>query len=72
MPARRTPVLPSAPVDDAALDDALERVRELSLRLWAVRGVHRPRRGLLGVRCSACRSAHPCVTLQAVQQRGNR
>lgn len=51
---------------DEALDDALERVRELSLRLWAVRAVHRPRRSLLGVRCSCCGQPHPCVTLRAV------
>ena len=29
---------------DRALDDALAGVRELSLRLWAVREVHRPAR----------------------------
>ena len=67
MPARRVLPLPADAVEDAALDDALERVRELSLRLWAVRGVHRPRRSLLGVRCSACHQPHPCGTLQAVQ-----
>ncbi len=71
MPARRTLPGPADAVRDAvqdvALDDALERVRELSLRLWAVRGVHRPRRSLLGMRCSACHEPHPCLTLQAVQ-----
>lgn len=64
MPATRTRPTDTDP--DTALDDALDRVRELSLRLWAVRGVHRPRRSLLGVRCTSCRQAHPCPTLQAV------
>ena len=67
MPARRALPAETPTLEDAALDDALERVRELSLRLWAVRAVHRPRRGLLGVRCTACCQPHPCVTLQAVQ-----
>ena len=52
---------------DGALDEALDRVRELSLRLWAVRGVHRPRRAVLGgTRCSGCGQAYPCPTLRAV------
>jgi hypothetical protein len=51
---------------DRALDDALARVRELSLRLWAVREVHQPARGLLGrARCVACGQAYPCATVQA-------
>ena len=58
----RTDALP-----DTALDDALDRVRELSLRLWAVRAVHRPRRSLLGnERCTSCGEPHPCTTLRAV------
>ena len=52
---------------DPALDEALERVRVLSLRLWAVRGVHRPRRSVLGgTRCSGCGQGYPCATLRAV------
>lgn len=59
-----------SPVDssrDDALDDALARVRELSLRLWDVRAAHRPRRGLLGRdRCGTCGQAYPCATLRAL------
>lgn len=56
---------------DAALEDALVRIRELSGRLWEVRRVHAPvaARSLLGgprVRCAACGSACPCPTLRAV------
>jgi hypothetical protein len=53
-------------VADPALDEALDRVRELALRLWAVRGVHRPRRALLGgARCAGCGRPYPCATLRA-------
>ncbi|MCW2777637.1 MAG: hypothetical protein JWN17_1362 [Frankiales bacterium] len=56
----------SALLTDPSLDDALERVRELSLRLWAVRAAHRPvQRRLGGWRCSTCGEPHPCRTLQA-------
>jgi hypothetical protein len=51
---------------DRALDDALARVRELSLRLWAVREVHQPARGRLGrARCGTCGQTYPCATVQA-------
>ena len=54
------------PDPDPALEDALARVRELSLRLWAVRLEHRPVRGLLGrARCATCGQPHPCPTSQA-------
>lgn len=51
---------------DTALEDALARVRELSIRLWAVREAHRPGRGLLGrTRCWTCGQPYPCPTLRA-------
>lgn len=61
-------VLAGRAADDAdpALEDALARVRELSIRLWAVREVHRPGRGLLGrTRCWTCAQPYPCPTLRA-------
>jgi hypothetical protein len=67
MAVRRSPSTVVHPGPDPALDEALDRVRELSLRLWAVRGVHRPRRALLGgERCSGCGQSYPCATLRAV------
>jgi hypothetical protein len=46
-----------------ALSDAVDRVRELSVRLWAVRAAHAPVRGLLGrLRCGTCGEPHPCTT----------
>lgn len=56
----------SGTVADAALDDALVRIRELTLRLWAVRAAHQPSRGLGRPRCGTCRARYPCPTLQAV------
>ncbi|MCW2605340.1 MAG: hypothetical protein JWO60_33 [Frankiales bacterium] len=51
---------------DPVLVDALDRVRELSLRLWAVRAAHGPVRSRLGrVRCGTCGQAFPCPTLRA-------
>ncbi len=45
------------------LADAVDRVRELSVRLWEVRATHAPVRGLLGrLRCRTCGEAHPCRT----------
>ena len=66
--AATTPATPSAPGPDPALDEALERISELSARLWAVRSAHRPvavgwrRRE---TRCSGCGQPVPCPTLQA-------
>lgn len=72
--SRRSYDDPAAPAvrtgADEALDEALARVRELSLRLWDVRAEHRLRRRLLGApRCSTCGSAYPCSTLLAVAPR---
>ena len=48
------------------LDVALDRVRELSLRLWAVRAAHTPVPSRLrGVRCGTCGQAFPCRTVLA-------
>lgn len=65
---RSTAVLRPAPDDvlASAFDDAVERIRILSSRLWAVRAVHRPVRGLTGrVRCAGCAERYPCPTLRA-------
>ncbi len=57
----------TAPLDPA-LTDAVDRVRELSLRLWAVRAAHAPAPRLLGgERCSCCREPYPCRTVQATR-----
>jgi hypothetical protein len=53
---------------DPALDEALERISELSARLWAVRSAHRP--VVVGwrrreTRCAGCGQAVPCATLRA-------
>lgn len=62
----RVPAGRSADDPDPALEDALARVRELSIRLWAVREAHRPGRGLLGrARCWTCGQPYPCATLRA-------
>lgn len=53
------------PASSATLDAAVDRVRELSLRLWAVRDQHRPVRRLGRVRCTCCGQAYPCGTLLA-------
>lgn len=71
-PASRPPAqVPQAParpqllVEDA-LDDAVARVRELSMRLWAVRATHRSQRSRLrGERCIACGQPYPCPTMVA-------
>ncbi|MCU1693048.1 MAG: hypothetical protein JWM64_2139 [Frankiales bacterium] len=56
------------PSDPTLLADAVERVRELSLRLWAVRAAHTPVPRLLGgERCSCCREAYPCPTVRATR-----
>ena len=56
----------SAALDPSPLDDALDRVRELSLRLWAVREAHPVCRTLLrGLRCRTCGQAWPCATVRA-------
>lgn len=53
-------------VEDAALDEALARIAELTARLHAVADLHVPRRTLLGTRaCRACARAWPCPTSQA-------
>ena len=65
--ARRTRAA-APPADDTepTLDAAVARIRELSLRLWAVRaahpGVHTRWRGL---RCATCGQAYPCATVRA-------
>jgi hypothetical protein len=51
---------------DPALDTAVARVRELSLRLWAVRAAHPPVRSRWrGLRCATCGVPHPCATVRA-------
>ena len=53
---------------EQTLEDAVERVRELALRLWAVREAHPAHRTLLGgLRCRACGVAFPCPTVRATQ-----
>lgn len=52
-------------VADAALDQALVRIGELSQRLWAVQAAHAPEpgRGLRRqARCRCCHAAFPCPT----------
>lgn len=52
-------------VADAALDQALVRIGELTQRLWAVQDAHRPEeaRGLRRrPRCRGCHHAFPCPT----------
>lgn len=69
----RTAWAESTNVDDAALDEALARIAELTARLHAVADLHVPRRTLLGTRaCRACARAWPCPTQQAGQQAGRR
>jgi len=58
----RTPTC-RPPLADPALDDALDRIAELTSRLHAVTDLHDPRRTLLGARvCRACARAFPCPT----------
>lgn len=64
-------------VADIALDQALDRIGELSTRLWAVRTAHRPAPGRLGcipgrprLRCTGCGHAYPCATARAVRGTG--
>ena len=53
---------------DAALDDALARIAELTGRLHAVSDLHAPRRTLLGARCCrACQRAWPCPTVRVTR-----
>lgn len=55
-------------LDDPALDDALDRIAQLTARLHAVTDLHVPRRTLLGSRvCRACRRAAPCPTARATR-----
>jgi hypothetical protein len=52
-------------VADAALDQALVRIGELSQRLWAVQAAHAPQppRGLRRrPRCAGCHQQFPCPT----------
>ncbi len=48
------------------LDEALERIQQLSAAVWDVRAQHEPvrERHWRGVRvlCATCRVAHPCPT----------
>lgn len=55
------------PVLVATLDSALDRVRELSMRLWEVRDRHRPGRGRRGRRCLDCGQTYPCATARAAE-----
>ena len=62
--------MPVESVADVALDQALARIGDLTERLWAVRGEHRPvrRRTPLGrtvERCAACGTPAPCATARA-------
>ncbi len=51
---------------DPAFDEALARIRELSVRLHAVLDLHDPRRTLLGSRvCRCCSRPFPCPTVRA-------
>jgi hypothetical protein len=54
---------------DQALDQALERIAELSRRMWAAQREHRPRRALGRRRCSGCGQAYPCGTVRALDPR---
>jgi len=55
---------------DPALDDALDRIAELTGRLHAVRDLHVPRRTVLGGRvCRACARSFPCPTTEASSRR---
>ncbi|MGN6687809.1 MAG: hypothetical protein ACTHK1_09755 [Actinomycetales bacterium] len=72
--ARRVTRLPTdvgraqAPVEEAALDEALARIGELSFRLWAVRDRHSPARTWLGrVRCRSCGQLYPCETVEVTR-----
>ncbi|TAL13497.1 MAG: hypothetical protein EPN99_15235 [Frankiales bacterium] len=50
---------------DPAFDEALARIRELSVRLHGVLDLHDARRTLLGGRvCRCCSRAFPCPTVQ--------
>jgi hypothetical protein len=50
---------------DPAFDEALARIRELSVRLHAVVDLHDARRTLLGSRvCRCCSQRFPCPTVQ--------
>lgn len=58
---------------DPALDDALDRIAQLTARLHAVADLHRPRRTLLGTSvCRACARSFPCPTAQASGTPGGR
>lgn len=60
---------PLAGVQDAALDEALVRIAELTGRLHAVVDLHSPRRTVLGGRlCRACARPFPCPTVQQVSR----
>lgn len=63
MTRNKTLVQAEAQLSEPVLADAVDRVRELSVRLWAVREAHAPVKGLLGrLRCGTCGEAHPCRT----------
>ena len=65
--ARRAGVATSVDASgDPALDAAVARIRELSLRLWAVRAAH-PATGTRwrGLRCATCGQPYPCATVRA-------
>ena len=74
-------VLLDAQARDETLDQALERIAELSRRLWAAQAAHHPQPARPGrprpwstqrhLRCVGCRQSYPCPTVQALdpQQR---
>ena len=56
----------AAQAADPAFDEALARIRELSVRLHAVLDLHAARRSLLrGAVCRCCSRPFPCPTVRA-------
>ena len=72
--ARTTPAAGPPAADDGlvrALDEALDRIVELSGRVWEARAAHRPEpvrrlRRAADRRCSGCGQAYPCATARAL------
>ena len=56
---------------DTVVDQALERIAELSSRLWDVRRQHQPEHERVprwrrpGARCAGCGQPFPCATARA-------
>jgi hypothetical protein len=63
----------NVPPGDGTLDQALERIAELSRRLWAAQAAHRPGPVRYGQqrqpRCVGCRQRYPCPTARALDPR---